>query len=232
MRPKATSVCGLKLLMYAALRYYCMRPDGTIVCGLKVLLCAASLLCLHARYGRDNPERQGSDGFGDRYSVSVFTSTNVQILTLVVLATDGVWDVLRNEEAMEVVMAARDSGRDASTAGTQSTQITSFTSAKVEAGGNGRKRQRQGREHSRCAQITSFTNTKVQILTPEELLAAKLLAEAAHATWCEYSGTQFSCYTGTKVKYPTCRGGAVAWREYSDISCHVLFFIFISHRLY
>ena len=41
---------------------------------------------------------------------------------------------------------------------------------------------------------------KYKILTPEELLAAKLLAEAAHATWREYSGTQFSRFTGTKVQ--------------------------------
>jgi serine/threonine protein phosphatase PrpC len=116
-------------------------------------LCAALLLCLHDRYGRDNTERQGSDGFGDRYSVSCFTSTNVQILTLAVLATDGVWDVLRNEEAIEVVMAARDSGRDASTAGTQSTQITSFTRAKAEAIEvvMAARESGQGREHGRCS---------------------------------------------------------------------------------
>ena len=41
MRPQATSVCGLKLLVYAALSYECMRPSATSVCGLKVLLYAA-----------------------------------------------------------------------------------------------------------------------------------------------------------------------------------------------
>jgi len=52
--------------------------------------------------------------------------------------------------------------------------------------------------------LLALPSTEVQILTPEELLAAKLLAEAAHATWREYSGTQFT-----------------------DISCNVLFFILI-----
>ncbi len=37
MRPKATSVCGLKLRLYEALSYYCMRPSATTVCGLKLL---------------------------------------------------------------------------------------------------------------------------------------------------------------------------------------------------
>jgi hypothetical protein len=43
MRPEATSVCGLKLLVYAALSYYCMRPQATCVCayGLRLLVDAA-----------------------------------------------------------------------------------------------------------------------------------------------------------------------------------------------
>jgi hypothetical protein len=35
MRPQATSVCGLELLVYAAFGYKCMRPKGTSACGLK-----------------------------------------------------------------------------------------------------------------------------------------------------------------------------------------------------
>ena len=56
MRPEATvvyaalrycSVCGLKLLVYAAFSYLCMRPSGTSVCGLQVLVYAAfSYECL------------------------------------------------------------------------------------------------------------------------------------------------------------------------------------------
>jgi hypothetical protein len=34
MRPEATSVCGLTLLVYAALSYKCMRPEATSVCHL------------------------------------------------------------------------------------------------------------------------------------------------------------------------------------------------------
>jgi serine/threonine protein kinase len=33
-----TSPCGLKLLVYAALSYWCMRPQVTDVCGLKLLV--------------------------------------------------------------------------------------------------------------------------------------------------------------------------------------------------
>ena len=40
MRPEATSVCGLKQLVYVALSYYCMRPEATSVCGLKLLVFA------------------------------------------------------------------------------------------------------------------------------------------------------------------------------------------------
>ncbi len=125
-----------------------MRPEATSVCGLKVLLYAALLLCLHARYGRDNTERQGSDGFGDRYSVSYFTSTNVQILTLAVLA-----------------------------------------STNTDTGGVGDRR-RLG-----CMVLS--------------LLA--LLVQ--------------------KYKYQTCRGGAVVWREYSDISCDFLFYFHIPQAI-
>ncbi len=41
MRPYAASVCGLKLLVYAALRCSCMRPYAASVCGLKILVYAA-----------------------------------------------------------------------------------------------------------------------------------------------------------------------------------------------
>jgi hypothetical protein len=34
----ATSVCGLKLLVYDASSYYCTRPDATSVSGLKLLV--------------------------------------------------------------------------------------------------------------------------------------------------------------------------------------------------
>ena len=42
MRPDATSVCGLKLLVYGALSYLCntlaeMMYDGVTVCDIKVL---------------------------------------------------------------------------------------------------------------------------------------------------------------------------------------------------
>ncbi len=58
MRPEATGVCGLKLLVYpgsaehavfvtvvnvhvyAALSYWCMRPETTSACGLKLLVYA------------------------------------------------------------------------------------------------------------------------------------------------------------------------------------------------
>ena len=48
MRPYATSVCGLKLLVYAALSYECMRPEATSVCGLKLLVYAAVSYCAGA----------------------------------------------------------------------------------------------------------------------------------------------------------------------------------------
>jgi hypothetical protein len=35
---RATSVCSLKLLVYAALTYWCMRPSATGVCSLKLLV--------------------------------------------------------------------------------------------------------------------------------------------------------------------------------------------------
>jgi hypothetical protein len=38
MRPEATSVWGLKLLVYEALSYKCRRPEATSVWGLKLLL--------------------------------------------------------------------------------------------------------------------------------------------------------------------------------------------------
>jgi hypothetical protein len=38
MRPGPNSVCGLKLLVYAALSYQCMRPSATSVCGRKLLV--------------------------------------------------------------------------------------------------------------------------------------------------------------------------------------------------
>ena len=38
MRPSATSVSGLELLVYEALSYYCMRPWATSVCGLQLLV--------------------------------------------------------------------------------------------------------------------------------------------------------------------------------------------------
>ena len=37
---QVTSVCGLKLLLYAALSYYCMRPKAPSVSGLKLLVYA------------------------------------------------------------------------------------------------------------------------------------------------------------------------------------------------
>ena len=41
MRPLATRVFGLKLLVYAALSYCCVRPYATSVCGLKLLVYGA-----------------------------------------------------------------------------------------------------------------------------------------------------------------------------------------------
>jgi hypothetical protein len=44
MRPQATSVCGHKLLVYAALSYYCKCRWNTpcrVLCGLKLLVYAA-----------------------------------------------------------------------------------------------------------------------------------------------------------------------------------------------
>jgi hypothetical protein len=38
MRAKAISVCGLKLLVYEGLSYWCMRAEATSVCGLKLLV--------------------------------------------------------------------------------------------------------------------------------------------------------------------------------------------------
>jgi hypothetical protein len=38
MRHSATSVWGLELLVYQALRYECIRPYATSVCGVKVLV--------------------------------------------------------------------------------------------------------------------------------------------------------------------------------------------------
>jgi hypothetical protein len=38
----STSVCGLKLLVYEALSYWCMRPEAADVCGLKLLMYEAS----------------------------------------------------------------------------------------------------------------------------------------------------------------------------------------------
>jgi hypothetical protein len=35
VRPSASSVCSLKLLVYAALSYYCVRPEATRIRGLK-----------------------------------------------------------------------------------------------------------------------------------------------------------------------------------------------------
>jgi hypothetical protein len=37
MRPSATCVCGLQLLVYEAFTYLCMRPSATCVCGLQLL---------------------------------------------------------------------------------------------------------------------------------------------------------------------------------------------------
>jgi hypothetical protein len=48
----ATSVCGLKLLVYAALRYQCMRPSATSVCGLTLASsCCADTARMRAPYG-------------------------------------------------------------------------------------------------------------------------------------------------------------------------------------
>ncbi len=41
MRPYATSVCALTLLVYEALSYECMRPYATRVCALTLLVHAA-----------------------------------------------------------------------------------------------------------------------------------------------------------------------------------------------
>jgi hypothetical protein len=48
MRPSATSVCGLQLLVCAALYYLCMRPCTTSVCGLKLLVHAACVVLRQA----------------------------------------------------------------------------------------------------------------------------------------------------------------------------------------
>ena len=49
MWPEAGSVCGLKLVVYAALSYYCMRSEATAttVCGLKLLVYAALSFCIY-----------------------------------------------------------------------------------------------------------------------------------------------------------------------------------------
>ena len=38
MRPKGTIVRGLTLLVYAALNYECVKPYATNVCGLELLV--------------------------------------------------------------------------------------------------------------------------------------------------------------------------------------------------
>jgi hypothetical protein len=40
-RPSATRICGLELLVHAALSYSCMRPGPTRACGLEILVHAA-----------------------------------------------------------------------------------------------------------------------------------------------------------------------------------------------
>jgi hypothetical protein len=41
MRPSATSIYGLTLLVYAALSFSCMRPEATRASCLKLLVCEA-----------------------------------------------------------------------------------------------------------------------------------------------------------------------------------------------
>jgi hypothetical protein len=57
MRPYATSVCGLKLLVYGVLSYERMRPSATSACGLTLLVFAA-LSYLRHRAGRVRTLRQ------------------------------------------------------------------------------------------------------------------------------------------------------------------------------